>query len=114
MSYAGHGTRTQRDSLHVVATANPSDLDTVVKRWIAVADKARADADLVKTRLASLVTTGGWTGPGADTYARSVDLAIVEPLLKIETSARAMATSLLGVQQKVEDATASAGASPIP
>ena len=114
MSYAGHGTRTQRDSLHVVATANPSDLDTVVKRWIAVADKARADADLVKTRLASLVTTGGWTGPGADTYARSVDLEIVEPLLKIETSARAMATSLLGVQQKVEDATASAGASPIP
>ena len=114
MSYAGHGTRTSRDSLHVVATANPSDLDTVVHRWIAVADKARADADLVKTKLASLVTAGGWTGTGADTYARSVDLEIVEPLLKIEASARAMATSLLGVQQKVEDATTTAGTSPIP
>ena len=114
MSYAGHGTRTQRDSLHVIATANPQDLDTVIQRWIAVADKAQADADLVKTKLASLVTAGGWTGPGADAYARSVAVEIVEPLLKIEASARAMATSLLGVQQKVEDATASAGASPIP
>ena len=114
MSYAGHGTRTQRDSLHVIATANPQDLDTVIQRWIAVADKAQADADLVKTKLASLVTAGGWTGPGADTYARSVVVEIVEPLLKIEASARAMATSLLGVQQKVEDATAAAGASPIP
>ena len=114
MSYAGHGTRTQRDSLHVIATANPQDLDTVIQRWIAVADMARADADLVKTKLASLVTAGGWTGPGADTYARSVVVEIVEPLLKIEASARAMATSLLGVQQKVEDATAAAGASPIP
>lgn len=114
MSYAGHGTRTQRDSLHVVATANPQDLDTVVKRWIAVADKAQADADVVKTKLAALVTVGGWTGPGADTYARSVHLEIIDPLLKIEAAARAMATSLLGVQQKIEDATASAGASPIP
>jgi len=114
MTYAGHGTRTQRDSLHVIATANPQDLDTVIQRWIAVADKARADADLVKTKLASLVTAGGWTGTGADTYARSVVVEIVEPLQKIEASARAMATSLLGVQQKVEDATASAGASPIP
>ena len=114
MTYAGHGTRTQRDSLHVIATANPQDLDTVIQRWIAVADKAQADADLVKTKFASLVTAGGWTGTGADTYARSVHLEIIEPLLKIEASARAMATSLLGVQQKVEDATAAAGASPIP
>ena len=114
MTYAGHGTRTTRDSLHVIATANPSDLDTVVQRWIAVADTARANADLVKTKLASLGTAGGWTGPGADTYSRSVDLEIVEPLLKVEASARAMATSLMGVQQKVADATASAHVSPIP
>ena len=114
MSYAGHGTRTQRDSLHVIATANPQDLDTVIQRWIAVADMARADADLVKTKLASLVTAGGWTGTGADTYARSVHLEIIEPLLTIEASARAVATSLMAVQHKVEDATASAHASPIP
>ncbi len=114
MTYAGHGTRTQRDSLHVIATANPQDLDTVIQRWIDVADKAQADADLVKTKLASLVTPGGWTGTGADTYARSVQLEIIESLLKIEASARAVATSLMAVQHKVEDATASAGASPIP
>lgn len=114
MTYAGHGTRTQRDSLHVTATANPQDLDTVIQRWISVADKARADADLVKTKLASLVTPGGWAGTGADTYARSVHLEIIEPLLKIEASARAVATSLMAVQHKVEDAAASAGASPIP
>lgn len=114
MTYAGHGTRTSRDSLHVIATANPQDLDTVIQRWIAVADKAQADADLVKTKLASLVTVGGWTGTGADTYARSVHLEIIEPLLTIEASARAVATSLMAVQHKVEDATASAHASPIP
>ena len=114
MTYAGHGTRTQRDSLHVIATANPQDLDTVIQRWIDVADKAQADADLVRTKLASLVTPGGWTGTGADTYARSVQLETIEPLLKIEASARAVATSLMAVQHKVDDATASAGASPIP
>jgi hypothetical protein len=114
MTYAGHGTRTQRDSLHVIATANPQDLDTLIQRWIDVADKAQADADLVKTKLASLVTAGGWTGTGADTYARSVQLEIIEPLLKIEASARAVATSLMAVQHKVEDATASAHAGLIP
>jgi hypothetical protein len=114
MSYAGHGTRTQRDSFHVIATANPQDLDTVIQRWIAVADKAQADADLVKTKLASLVTAGGWTGTGADTYARSVHLEVIEPLQKIEASARAVATSLMAVQHKVEDATASAHAGLIP
>jgi len=114
MTYAGHGTRTSRDSLHVIATANPQDLDTVIQRWMGVADKAQADADLVKTKLASLVTVGGWTGTGADTYARSVHLEIIEPLLTIEASARAVATSLMAVQHKVEDATASAHASPIP
>ena len=61
MTYAGHGTRTQRDSLHVIATSNPNDLDAVVKRWIAIADKAGADADQVKAKLSALVTTGGWT-----------------------------------------------------
>ena len=114
MTYAGHGTRTQRDSLHVVATANPNDLDAVVTRWIAIADKAGADADQVKAKLSALVTVGGWTGNGADTYAHSVEIEIIQPLLKIEAAARALATSLLGVQQKVEDATEAAQTSHVP
>lgn len=114
MTYAGHGTRTQRDSLHVIATSNPNDLDAVVKRWIAIADKAGADADQVKAKLSALVTAGGWTGTGADAYAHSVEVEIIAPLLKIEASARALATSLLGVQQKVEDAAEAAQASHVP
>ncbi len=114
MTYAGHGTRTQRDSLHVIATSNPNDLDAVVTRWIAIADKAGADADQVKAKLSALVTVGGWTGTGADTYAHSVEVEIIQPLLKIEAAARALATSLLGVQQKVEDATEAAQTSHVP
>jgi hypothetical protein len=114
MTYAGHGTRTQRDSLHVVAMSNPNDLDAVVKRWIAIADKAGADADQVKAKLSALVTVGGWTGTGADTYAHSVEVEIIQPLLKIEAAARALATSVLGVQQKVEDATEAAQTSHVP
>ncbi len=114
MTYAGHGTRTQRDTLHVIATANPNDLDSVVKRWIAVADKAGADADLVKAKLGALVTTGGWSGAGAETYARSIELEVIAPLLRIEAAARALATSLLGVQQRVEDAVEAAQGAVVP
>ncbi|MGV8849089.1 MAG: WXG100 family type VII secretion target [Propionibacteriaceae bacterium] len=114
MTYAGHGTRTQRDSLHVVATSNPNDLDAVVKRWIALADRAGDDADQVKAKLSALVTVGGWTGTGADAYAHSVEVEIIQPLLKIEAAAQALATSLLGVQQKVEDAAEAAQTSHVP
>ena len=60
--YQGHGDRTQRDSLHVIATANPSDLGGAISRWKEVASMAEDLETQIRDRLNTLVTSGGWEG----------------------------------------------------
>ncbi len=114
MKYTGHGTRTQRDTLHVIATSNPEDLTTVAKTWQELATKADALAEDVSARLDTLVTAGGWEGTGADAYRQAVVDEVLEPLRKTREAANAMAAEMLKVQSPVHDAVATARQSAVP
>ncbi len=112
--YDGHGQRTQRDSMHVIATANPNDLATAITHWKDVATKAETLETQVRDRLATLITPGGWEGSGAEMYKQAVTDEVLERLLKIKASALAMATELEKVQAPAEQAVTAAEENPIP
>ncbi len=112
--YQGHGDRTQRDSLHVIATANPSDLGGAISRWKEVATKAEDLETQIRDRLNTLVTSGGWEGSGAETYKQALTDEVLGRLQKIRASATAMATELQNVQHPTEQAVTAAENNPIP
>ncbi len=113
-SYTGHGNRTQRDSLYVIATSNPADLEAVVSRWQSLASRAAGARALVEERLAALVSPDGWQGPGAETYAAAVTKEIIDPLKQMEASAKQMAAALTPIRETVATAVSVAVQTPIP
>ena len=109
-----HHARTQRDSLHVIASLNPGDVTETQNQWTATADQTRTLWEEVTRRLGDLLQEPGWTGDSADTFRERISKDLLAGLARAEQAARNVAEELNPVAEATRTAYAVAAANGVP
>lgn len=112
---------TQRALLALVGSASAPSVDGMITTWQTAGRAAGQVADLVEARLQRLTAAdGGWLGPGADSFAATVQADLIRPLRAFASSTAGAdggggyAAGLTPIRDAVEHSQTTASNSPIP
>jgi uncharacterized protein YukE len=111
---ANHQSRTQRDTLHVIASLNPGYVAETVRQWQDLGNQARALQENLTRQLDALLQEQGWTGDSAETFRARITSDLSQQIAVFAQQATDVADALAPLQETADTAYETASTNGVP